>query len=42
MPELFGRAAAVTVDTVRITGLRVAFRVEKTLKPDPNTCELAI
>ncbi len=40
--ELFKRACSVTVDTLKITDLRIAFRVEKTLKPTPNTCEINI
>jgi len=39
---LFDRRVTVTVDTIEITGLDVAFKVEKTLKPLPNTCELSI
>lgn len=40
--RLFDRRWTVTVDTIEITGLDVAFKVEKTLKPQPNTCELSI
>lgn len=42
MPVLFDRRVTVTVDTIEFTGLDVAFKVEKTLKPQPNTCELSI
>jgi len=41
-PVLFGRKCKVTVDTIEIDALDVAFKVEKTAKPLPNTCELAI
>ncbi len=39
---LFGRRVTVTVDTIQFTDLDVAFKVEKTLKAQPNTCELSI
>lgn len=42
MGKLFIRDVAVTVDTLRITGLRLSFRIVKSLRPDPNTCELQI
>lgn len=42
MTRLFQREVAVTVDTIRFTGLDCAFRVEKTTKVQPNTCELSI
>jgi len=42
MTELFDRRIRVTVDTIEFTGLDAAFRIEKTLKPQPNTCELTI
>lgn len=42
MATLFRRAWKVTVDTIEFTGLDVAFKVEKTLKLTPNTCELHI
>jgi hypothetical protein len=42
MTELFDRVADVTIDRMRLTGHRVAFRVEKSLKPEPNTCELQV
>lgn len=40
--ELFGRAARVVVNTTEVTGLDVAFTVKKSLKPEPNTCDLKI
>lgn len=42
MTVLFDRRVTVTVDTIQFTDLDVAFKVEKTLKPQPNTCELSI
>jgi hypothetical protein len=42
MTVLFDRRVTVTVDTIQFTGLDVSFKVEKTLKPQPNTCELTI
>lgn len=38
----FDRSVEVQVDTIIITKLDVAFRVTKTLKKEPNTCELTI
>jgi hypothetical protein len=40
--KLFQRAYVLTVDTTRITGLRVAFSIKKTLKPEPNTAEIRV
>lgn len=40
--ELFGRKWAVTVGTTLVTALDVAFRIERSLKPEPNTCDLTI
>jgi hypothetical protein len=40
--ELFDRVCEITVNTLKVTDLRMAFRVEKTLKPIPNTCEIQI
>lgn len=50
MPQLFDRVCRVTVGAqvgairagLRVEKHRVAFRVEKTLKPEPNKCELSI
>lgn len=42
MTILFDRRATVTVDTIQFDALDFAFRVEKSLKPAPNTCELTI
>jgi hypothetical protein len=42
VPELFKRAATVVIDKIQLAGHRVTFRVEKSLKPEPNTCELAV
>ena len=40
--ERRGRIVRVTVATLEVSGLDVEFSVEKTSKPDPNTCELTI
>lgn len=40
--QLFGRKWRVTVDRTEITDLDVAFAVERSVKPEPNTCELTI
>lgn len=40
--ELFDRVADVTIDTIKLTGHDVAFQISKTLKPEPNVCELTI
>jgi hypothetical protein len=42
MTRLFERRWEVTIDTIKLTGLDVAFNVKKTLKPKPNTCELTL
>lgn len=42
MAEQFGRAAVVTIDTLELKGFDVSFKVKKSLKPEPNTCELAV
>lgn len=42
MALLYKRAVAVTVDTLRMTGQRMAFRVLHTNKAEPNTCEVSI
>lgn len=42
MGELFQREWAVTVDRLRITGLDVAFKVEKSTKREPNKAEVRI
>jgi hypothetical protein len=39
---LFDRRATVTVDTIQFTALDFAFKIEKSLKAEPNTCELEI
>jgi hypothetical protein len=39
---LFNRAAVVTVNTIQFTALDFAFRIERSLKPEPNTCDLDI
>jgi hypothetical protein len=40
--KLFNRYIAVTVGTKKITGLDMAFKVVKSVKPEPNTVELTI
>lgn len=40
--ELFGRAFALTVGDVDISDLACEFSVKKTIKREPNTCELRI
>jgi len=42
MGELFSRRAAVTVGTLRVTGLRIAFRVTKSAESEANQCEATI
>ena len=42
MTQLFGREARVTVGTTLLTSLDFAFKITKTLKPTPNSCELDI
>lgn len=38
--QLFRRKVIVTVDTLQFTDLAVQFSIKKTIKPEPNTCEL--
>jgi hypothetical protein len=42
MARLFGRDIAVTVGTIRFKDLDCSFSIEKSIKPEPNTCELTI
>lgn len=42
MTLLYDRRAFVTVGTIEFSSLDFAFRIEKSLKPEPNTCELEI
>ncbi len=39
---LFDRSLAVTIDTVRFTELDATFKIERTIKHEPNTCELKV
>jgi len=39
---LFDRRCTVTLDTIQFDALDVQFTVVKTLKPQPNTCELTV
>jgi hypothetical protein len=40
--KLFGRAWNVVIGTLDLGGLDLAFSVKKTLKPEPNTCDLRL
>jgi hypothetical protein len=40
--DLYHRVAVLTVDTLRITGLRVSFRIKRTLRKEPNTAQISI
>lgn len=40
--SLFNRVVDVTIDTLKLSGFRVSAHIEKTLKPEPNTCDLKI
>lgn len=42
MARLFQRECVVTVGDLRMQGLRVAFKVEKSTKEEPNTCDVTI
>lgn len=42
MPTLFGRRWDVTIGDVDISDLAIVFNVKKTLKREPNTCELKV
>lgn len=42
MTELFGRKVAITVNRSRYTDLDCAFTIRKSIKPEPNTCEVTI
>lgn len=42
MAQLFRRTCVAVVDTLRVEGLRMSFRVQKTTKREPNTLELKI
>lgn len=42
MGELFGRVARVTVGTLRVSGLRVTFKVSKGVSSEPNTMDLSL
>lgn len=40
--ELFERRCTVVVDTLELQGFDVSFEVVKTLKPEPNTCDVSV
>lgn len=42
MSQLFNRVCAVTINTTKSTKLDVAFKIEKSLKSEPNKCELHV
>lgn len=42
MTVQYGRVVEIQVDTIKLGGLDAAFSVVKTLKKEPNTCELTI
>lgn len=42
MSALFGRAWSVTVGTLLLEGFDIAGHIVKSLKPEPNTCELTV
>jgi hypothetical protein len=39
---LYQRALVLTVDDIDLSGLDAAFQVTRTLKPEPNTCEVRV
>lgn len=40
--ELFERKARVALGTILISDLRIQFKVKKSLKKEPNTCEISV
>jgi hypothetical protein len=42
MSDLQDRRYELAIDDLVVKGLHITFRVEKTLKPDPNTAEITI
>lgn len=42
MSQLYKRTCTLIVDGLRFTGLRVQFRVRKSVKPEPNTAEIKV
>lgn len=42
MTRLFDRRVAITVNTTRYTDIDVAFTIRKSIKPEPNTCEITM
>lgn len=42
MTQLFGREATIQVGTIVLTGLRVSFKVAKTLRRNPNKAEIKV
>jgi hypothetical protein len=39
---LYDRRVEITVDTIKFTDLDCSFKIEKTLKPAPNNCDITI
>ncbi len=42
MPLLFDRTVAITLDDLRVTGLRMAFKITHSAKPEANPAEISI
>ncbi len=40
--KLFGRRWSITIDKLQITELDMNFHVKKSIKPEPNTCDLTV
>ena len=40
--DLYGRSWRITVDTLQMEHIDCSFQVKKTLKPEPNTCDLKL
>lgn len=42
MSRLFNRAYVLRIDTLEISGLDIAFKIQKTLKPQPNKADIIV
>lgn len=42
MSKLFGRSLKLTIGTLEVSALDCVFKVKKSLKPEPNTCDLKV
>jgi len=40
--QLFDRVIELIVGDIEITGLDIAFEVEKSLQPEPNICDITV